>query len=1090
MSGRCHSLALPLSAAYAHDSRDGFSFFMNTTATAATTDESAPCEEPAFHPALERYLDDLCGFLRDARLIQSHPDNYFQFMRGETWAGSAVHFDGSPVDSTELHDTQRLLSGFEPLLRGEDAMMKLRALVRDGPPSCPASTGDATLSPLQALNAFYARTRQLMLGRTRRSENDAATITLLSPAARAAMDLESVSAQATRTHRQQIMDLVVSHGMNLKKQHEVRIMRDTIHDLVESCNAGLDTHGTTLATALEREKNTTGGVYAERPATSAGGADASSCSSAVRVETVINIGEGKGYVSRAVALCDNLQVIGLDCNPAHKERAVERIESLLETSLSSRDGRPRVNLLYEPRGHVASIACRVEEDVNWRTLLQGHVLTLEDPQCTCSAAPTAESPVEEQLGTQEEDRDEEEVAVGEDAGEHTKLCGGANSNHCDRHAEAVATLSRTRGEESVKLACRICGKVVRLENTTVIMKHVYTHLHEAKRTASSTSTTANNNDALHSTTSSSSSLIPSVEQLRTWNLTLSQHAYVAKLTEAFFSVTDVEAWHRERRKDAALLKRPREVTSHGNSGSFSADEEADEAAGTSGNAAMSYLTLQKASPSSSGSSLTTACDEEAEVSVTLQPVSTARGYRAVLLVARAVAAAATAPASTGGAASSDACDTTFGSKAVEVDKLTQEQEGEDGAMHDKQSTGLSAPTEQPSSSSPPLTWVYEQQTATVVGYDGGADCHQVCLDVENKKRVFRLYRLPTPSSLNPPSSSCVFTEGALRIGNWQLPDPAVWGRAHVALVLTVLPPALPSTPAVLVPSVRNAVLIGLHPCGDLGSNVCRIFRRSAARGLLLVSCCWHALTPHGFPLSRALQRRSMSTDAVSLLLATQPLDAWSTASPEGHRSSARLLFYRSLFKLLWARLHREWVQQQQQRVLPSSNTQEVELDVHASCEFPAAPPHLEPSFLRRMSRQKETLTFAEFTDAIAQEYLYKGTAKNTPYTPWNVGRRCDACRGAQEAFVRAALTERHLPAEMARAFEGDHFAQFLGLTVLRMWMCHLVESLLLLDRTLYLHEELSAAGVAEDSAVSLVPLFDGALSPRMYGVLARRGGSA
>lgn len=48
-----------------------------------------------------------------------------------------------------------------------------------------------------------------------------------------------------------------------------------------------------------------------------------------KANTMINIGEGKGYVSRAVALCDALQVIGLDCNPNHREGAVQRIEQLL-----------------------------------------------------------------------------------------------------------------------------------------------------------------------------------------------------------------------------------------------------------------------------------------------------------------------------------------------------------------------------------------------------------------------------------------------------------------------------------------------------------------------------------------------------------------------------------------------------------------------------------------------------------------------------------------------------------------------------------------------------------------------------------------
>ncbi|KPA76278.1 hypothetical protein ABB37_08011 [Leptomonas pyrrhocoris] len=1044
-----HSLALPLSAHYAHDSREGFSFFVAPS--------SSTSGQSSLHPAVDAYLDDLCTFLRGARLIQSHPDNYFQFMLGETWPASAVHFDGSVVESKELQDSQRLLRGFGPLLHGEDAMAKLRALVRDGPPP-PASAfssfsteqlpsddqQDAARSALQALNVFYSTTRRLMLGRARRPDSDAATLTLLSADAARRIDCTSAAAVATREHKQQILDLVVSHGMNPKKQHEVRIMRDTIHDLVDCCNAGIDGQQRGSGTADFDAEGQAVPQAAPEP------------SAAVRVETVINMGEGKGYVSRAVALCDNLQVIGLDCNPAHKERAVERVESLLETSLSSRDGRPRVNLLYEPRGHVASIACRVEQDVNWATLLQGHVLTCADPHCCCSTAvprPTAST---------DAPRDAPYDAAAR--------CLSSQHSADDDGPTAMTVLSRTRGEESVKLACRVCGKVVRLENTTVIMKHVYAHLHDAAATTATKS-------------AASCSRIPTAEQLHTWNLTLSQHAYVAKLTETFFSVTDVESRHYDNRKDAALLKRPRESnhTARDSAGSNSSEMSASP---------LRYLTLLRASSASctvgrESQAMDATAPEDS--SITLQPTYTARGYRAVLLVARALSATA-------------AVDASPEPSAAEM-KVDDACEGD--ALKGATKRNPPPPSEQPR----PQTWVFEQRVATIVGYDGGSDCHHVCLDAENRKRVLRLYRLP-PSSSGVPSPSLSVRSAALPaadspcassaesfLGEWRLPDPAVWGRAHVAVVLTVLPPALPSTPVVCVPSVRNTVLIGLHPCGDLGSNVCRIFRNSAARGLLLVSCCWHALTPQGFPLSRALRRRGLTTDSVSLLLATQPLDAWSTASPEGHRSSAKLLFYRSLFKLLWSRLAREWTAAAaaQRRPCRSSGSSDGDGDAPARCEFPVAPPHLEPTFLRRMSRQKETLTFADFMKAIAAEYLYGETAKDTPYTPWSSGHRCAACRDDQEAFIRSALTVRALPAQMARTFEGEHFAPFLGLTVLRMWMCHLVESLLLLDRTLYLHEELrvgEAAEEGEDSAVSLVPLFDGALSPRMYGVLARRGGAA
>ena len=127
-----------------------------------------------------------------------------------------------------------------------------------------------------------------------------------------------------------------------------------------------------------------------------------------------------------------------------------------------------------------------------------------------------------------------------------------------------------------------------------------------------------------------------------------------------------------------------------------------------------------------------------------------------------------------------------------------------------------------------------------------------------------------------------------------------------ACILHCLPFAPSVHYPVAVPSLHNCILVGLHTCGNLGSDICRLFTQCNARGLLLVSCCWHALTTHGFPLSAALQSRSMTLSQLSLQLATQPADMWATANPVGHRSSAKLLFFRSLLKLLWRKMDNEW----------------------------------------------------------------------------------------------------------------------------------------------------------------------------------------
>eukprot|EP01006_Ploeotia_vitrea_P049940 TRINITY_DN67395_c9_g3_i2.p1 TRINITY_DN67395_c9_g3~~TRINITY_DN67395_c9_g3_i2.p1 ORF type:complete len:516 (+),score=44.07 TRINITY_DN67395_c9_g3_i2:166-1548(+) len=44
-------------------------------------------------------------------------------------------------------------------------------------------------------------------------------------------------------------------------------------------------------------------------------------------------------------------------------------------------------------------------------------------------------------------------------------------------------------------------------------------------------------------------------------------------------------------------------------------------------------------------------------------------------------------------------------------------------------------------------------------------------------------------------------------------------------------------------SITDGLLLGLHTCGDLGSNLCRIFVQSSQiHSLMFASCCWHSLS--------------------------------------------------------------------------------------------------------------------------------------------------------------------------------------------------------------------------------------------------------
>ena len=60
----------------------------------------------------------------------------------------------------------------------------------------------------------------------------------------------------------------------------------------------------------------------------------------------------------------------------------------------------------------------------------------------------------------------------------------------------------------------------------------------------------------------------------------------------------------------------------------------------------------------------------------------------------------------------------------------------------------------------------------------------------------------------------------------------------------------------------RAVLVGLHPCGDLSCALLRLFVRGGFKGMCLVSCCYHLLkqeqnkaTFRNFPMSNHLLKR-------------------------------------------------------------------------------------------------------------------------------------------------------------------------------------------------------------------------------------------
>lgn len=785
-----HYLTLPLPSEYGGE--DGYFSF-----SSATPGELAP--------NVNRYLDDLCSFLRSTKLLQRHPDDYFDCV-GPCKNVGATHLDGSEISSNEVEYVSQLCSSLSPLLpKGDaDAETDLSALVRCGP----SVAGEAF--------RFFSTTKKLMLNRSRRADDDGVLHTLMpvTPARASTMK------PSPDVKKRRILELVLSRGMSAKKMHEVEAMTQSIADLVKVTD-----------------------------------------SPQVPVRTVINFGEGKGYVSRALSLVEQLQVIGLDCNPSHKEKTLERIEKVLEDSASKSQTTDTgsFNLLYEPRGYVTSVVCRVTDTVEWTQLLQDHI-------------PVAVRGV---------------VTYPPEANDDLNVLDHFNG----------------------KLRCKACGRVLR-SSLSVLERHSQ------------------------------------------------QHVERGDLPSDLLSSANWSEWHRVLPPERAALKTVNAL----------------------------YDLVQR--------------EREAVMvhDLCLYRAAAARGYRVKVWVSPAH------------------CKHFFG-----------------------QTVNL------PHSPHDTLLHTY----LTVLSYDDASHLHQVVFEGERKLLRVTLFEYEGDTG----------NQHFLKL---------LAASPPLVLVDEVIPPLLPTKSAVMVPCLSNTVMTGLHACGDLGSNVCRIFSDSSSRGLLLVSCCWHALTRSGFPLSQALKRRNFTVHEVSLLLATQPYDMWSNINTDGHRGSVKLLFFRSVLKLLWRMLDGKW------RASPTSG-----------CSCPFAPlPHLEPFFLRMAAREKHTMTFPLFFSKVLESYVREATFKKTAYT-WD-NHVCLQCRREQERFIDMEFPDEVLNSTASELL-STFFPSFLGVNVLRMWMSHTVESLFLLDRTLFLHETTSKGDCAGfSSAASLFPLFDGRISPRMYGICARR----
>ena len=277
----------------------------------------------------------------------------------------------------------------------------------------------------------------------------------------------------------------------------------------------------------------------------------------------------------------------------------------------------------------------------------------------------------------------------------------------------------------------------------------------------------------------------------------------------------------------------------------------------------------------------------------------------------------------------------------------------------------------------------------------------------------------------------------------------------------------------------RVVLVGLHACGDLTPNLCRAFAASdTAAALVVVGCCYNLLTeagggdvdgsgeeraaadsvldataaagsgcvapreppacdaPPGFPLSAAAASLRLQLGRDARMLACQSGERWAT--PQGApsaRTTAGHVFRAAMDVVLC-------------RYFPGTRKDALSSSREAASAF-------EPACLGAAAEPDECAAFA----AAAHAAL--------------AAAGLDAHR-APEAELHAAWRDELAPrAHLLPAF-----------CALRAALAALLESLIALDRLLFLREAMGGEGTAD--ACCVLPVFDPARSPRNLALVARK----
>lgn len=282
----------------------------------------------------------------------------------------------------------------------------------------------------------------------------------------------------------------------------------------------------------------------------------------------------------------------------------------------------------------------------------------------------------------------------------------------------------------------------------------------------------------------------------------------------------------------------------------------------------------------------------------------------------------------------------------------------------------------------------------------------------------------------------------------------------------------------------HAVLVGLHACGDLSPFLIRSFVRcaldnpAAPTALVSLGCCYHHMTEAGLANHHRAGAGSDCSDATAAAAATASAasaEAAASSNPSSpHPTPTGFPMSEFVRRLRLPPLGLRGRENACHQTDGWSTFPEHRLTCHARRAMVAV-------VLRRLAAAGSGLSAAEAA-ACSSLRLARLRVREPPADSGVVGFAAyveQALTRAQLFTADSVAAGRRLAVDVYEEY-APRQAEVAAVHALELLCAQVTESLLLIDRVLFIHEQLAA----RRPQVHLLPLFDARLSPRNMAVVA------